>query len=84
MAGVGAADAPGGSGDGGNRGNGASDAIAGPSTTLCPRCNTNRPVSMFYGKRKGVVKLCAICRGDQEAARRQEVDPYSRFVKPLS
>ncbi|KAH6637327.1 hypothetical protein F5144DRAFT_211113 [Chaetomium tenue] len=84
MAGVGAADAPGRSGDSGNRGNGAGDTIAGPSTMICPRCNTRRPVSMFYGKKGGLVGSCTSCRDDKAATRRQEVVPYSHFVTPLS
>jgi len=73
MAGVGAANVTGGSGDSGNRGDGASDAIPGPSTIICTKCGTSKPIAMFYGKRGNIVKNCRACRDRKDAARRQEV-----------
>ena len=52
------------------------------TTKFCTRCRTNRPISMFRGKRKKMVKDCAICRSENIAARRHEVRPRYRVVKP--
>src|ERR1700694_2228064 len=52
------------------------------TTKFCTRCRTNRPISMFRGKRKNMVKECAVCRGEKDAARLHEVRPRYRVVKP--
>ena len=52
------------------------------TTKFCTRCRTNRPISMFRGKRKKMVKDCAVCRGEIDAARRHEVRTRYHVVKP--
>src|SRR3982074_3763724 len=52
------------------------------TTKFCTECRTNRPISMFRGKWKKMVKHCAVCRGKKDAARRHEVRPRYRVVKP--
>ena len=52
------------------------------TTKFCTKCRTNRPISMFRGKWKKMVKDCAVCRGKNDAARRHEVRPRYRVVKP--
>ena len=50
---------------------------------FCTICRTNRPIGMFWGKRKNMVKDCAVCRDEKAAARRHEVRPrYYCVVKP--
>jgi hypothetical protein len=83
MAAVAAADMPSyDSSDPGKQRNSNSDDSFDSTMKFCTRCRTNRPISMFRSKWKKMVKNCAICRGEKNAARRHEVRPRFRVVKP--